>query len=135
MRFRLWQLGYPSTLRLDALDVDVNQDDDTFRLSKINDRDYLLTALVEGEWAPQYAFDLSPQEWIDFMPANYLNSTHPDAIFVQKLLIILHDPPGRKILFGDRLKRVVNGKIDHQVIAPEELASILLEQFGLELNS
>lgn len=71
-------------MALDTLDVDITQDFDTFRLSRSAEGEYLLEAKVEGEWARQYGFDLTPQEWIDFVPANYLNSTHPDAIFVQK---------------------------------------------------
>jgi len=64
-----------------------DRDFDLFKLTKTNEREYLLQARAEGRLGGyQYGFDLSPQEWIDFMPANYLNSTHPDAIFAQKLL-------------------------------------------------
>ncbi|MFA5241981.1 MAG: arylamine N-acetyltransferase [Sulfuricella sp.] len=126
--------GIRAPMRLNLIDVEVKQDFDTFLLSKANDREYLLKALVDGEWANQYAFDLSPQDWIDFVPANYLNSTHPDAVFVQKLLIVLHDRTGRKILFGDMLKTVANGRVENQTIAPEDRASILSNKFGLMLN-
>jgi N-hydroxyarylamine O-acetyltransferase len=51
-----------------------HQDFDTFRLSRSAEGEYLLQAKVAGEWARQYGFDLTPQEWIDFVPANYLNS-------------------------------------------------------------
>lgn len=123
--------GIRAPMRLDLIDVEVRQDFDTFLLAKTNDREYLLKAQVDGEWANQYAFDLSPQEWIDFVPANYLNSTHPDALFVKKLLVVLHDKTGRKILFDDTLKTVVNGKVEKRTIRPEERKSILLEEFGL----
>ena len=123
--------GIRAPMRLDALDVEVRQDFDTFVLSRASDREYLLKARVDGEWANQYAFDLSPQEWIDFVPANYLNSTHPDAVFVQKLLVVLHDPAGRKILFGDTLKTVAHGKAEKRTVAAEEYPSILADTFGL----
>lgn len=126
--------GIRAPMRLDALDVEVRQDFDTFVLSKAGDREYLLKALVDGEWANQYAFDLSPQEWIDFVPANYLNSTHPDAVFVQKLLVVLHDQTGRKILFGDTLKTVAHGKAEKRTVAMEDRAAILAEMFGLTQN-
>jgi len=83
--------GIRAPMQLNLLDVEVKQDFDIFLLSKTNDGEYLLKALVDGVWANQYAFNLCPQDWIDFVPANYLNSTHPDAIFVQKLLVVLHD--------------------------------------------
>lgn len=127
--------GIRAPMQLNLIDVEVKQDFDTFILSKSNDREYLLRALVDGDWSSQYAFDLSPQEWIDFVPANYLNSTHPDAIFVQKLLIILHDHAGRKVLLGDMLKTVENGKVEKQIIAPEDRAYILSTKFGLTLSA
>jgi len=127
--------GIRAPMRLGSLNVQIKQDYDAFMLSKISDREYLLRALVDGEWENQYAFDLSPQEWIDFMPANYLNSTHPDAIFVQKLLIVLHDKAGRKVLLGDMLKTVENGKVDKQTIAADNIAPVLSEMFGLTLNA
>jgi N-hydroxyarylamine O-acetyltransferase len=126
--------GIRAPMRLNAIDVEVKQDFDTFVLSKTSDREYLLKALVDGAWTNQYAFDLSPQEWIDFVPANYLNSTHPDAVFVQKLLIVLHDRVGRTILFGDTLKTVENGTVETQTIAPADRAAIVLEKFGLTLT-
>ena len=126
--------GIRAPMRLNLVDVEAKQDFDTFMLSKTNDQEYLLKALVDGEWANQYGFDLYPQDWIDFVPANYLNSTHPDAIFVQKLVIVLHNQTGRKILVGDMLKTVENGKVEKQTILPEDCAFILSDKFGLTLN-
>lgn len=123
--------GIRSPMRMGELDVEVKQDFDSFMLGKTSGNEYLLKALVEGEWVSQFAFDLSPQEWIDFEPANYLNSTHPDAIFVKKLLVVLHDREGRKILFGDTLKTVKNGQSEQQFIAREHRDLILSSVFGL----
>ncbi|MBS4099426.1 MAG: arylamine N-acetyltransferase [Sulfuricella sp.] len=123
--------GIRAPLRLDH-HGEVAQDHDTYRLSRPNEREYLLQARVDGEWANQYAFDLSYQEWIDFMPANYLNSTHPDAIFVQKLLVVLHNPEGRAILLGNRLKTVTRGVAETREIGKDELPQVLREAFGLE---
>ncbi|MES2934077.1 MAG: arylamine N-acetyltransferase [Pseudomonadota bacterium] len=124
--------GIRAPMRLDALDVEVKQDLDTFMLSKTSERDYLLRALVDGEWGNQYGFDLSPQEWIDFVPANYLNSTHPDAIFVQKLVIVLHNASGRKILVGDTLKIVENGTMEKHEVVPEQRVAVLQTHFDLQ---
>jgi N-hydroxyarylamine O-acetyltransferase len=117
---------------LGLLDAEVRQDSDVFMLSKADNQEYLLKAWVNGEWLNQYGFNLYPQEWIDFGPANYLNSTHPDAIFVQKLLVVLHTPIGRKILFGDSLKRVEHQNVIQQTVLPEQTISILAEEFGLK---
>lgn len=123
--------GIRAPMRLNILDVNVKQDSDTFMLSKTTEHEYLLKALVEGEWANQFAFDLSPQEWIDFTPANYLNSTHPDAIFVKKLLVVLHNPAGRTIYFDNILKTIKNGKVEKLSIAPENRDAILADKFKL----
>jgi len=123
--------GIRAPMRLDLLDAEIKQDFDTFMLSKANQREYLLQALVGGKWADQYAFDLSPQEWVDFAPANYFSSTHPDAIFVQKLVVVLHNLRGRISLSGDTLKTVIEGRVEKQTIRPEEKAAILNSRFGL----
>lgn len=125
--------GIRAPMALDMLDTDLMQDFDTFRLSRDARGDYLLQAKVEGDWADQYAFDLSHQEWIDFVPANYLNSTHPDAIFVQKLLVIQHHPEGRSILLGDMLKTITAGRIQKQPLPKEKIANVLKDLFSLSV--
>lgn len=123
--------GIRAPMRLDLLEVAVKQDSDMFMLSLEHDGEYVLKALVEGEWANQYGFDLSHQDWIDFAPANHLNATHPDAIFVQKLLVILHHPEGRDILLGDVLKTVNRGEVTRTKVASADVERVLAERFRL----
>lgn len=123
--------GIRAPMRLGLLDVDVPQDADMFKLSRSDSGEYLLQAYAGGQWLNQYGFDLSPQEWIDFEPANYMNSTHPGAIFVQKLVVVLHNPQGRDILVGSNLKTVTNGEIEERVLDADELGRILGRKFGL----
>ncbi len=60
------------------------------------------------------------------MPANYLNSTHSESIFVQKLLIILHTGLGRKVLFGDSFKGYSKGALVQEYkMEPDNLKKIL----------
>lgn len=123
--------GIRAPLRLDRPGVAVQQDDDVFMLTREANGEFLLAAQLDGEWVKQYGFDLSPQEWIDFHPANYLNSNHPEAIFVQKTLVVLHRPTGRSILLGDRLKTIEGGRVEVQTIEPDRRAATLAEVFGL----
>ena len=111
--------------------VPVPQDDDTFRLSRPDGGDFLLQARLDGQWVNQYGFDLSPQEWVDFEPANHLNATHPGAIFVQKRVLVRHHPAGRDILLGDQLKTFHHGVVHTRAVPPEELPGVLKERFGL----
>jgi N-hydroxyarylamine O-acetyltransferase len=123
--------GIREPLSLGQLGVPVRQGHDEFKLTKINEREYLFEAKVDGEWKNQYSFDLYEPEWIDFAPANYLNSTHPEAVFVQKHLIIQHTEDGRKVLFGDTLKIISNGQTKTQPVTPDSLKALLLEHFAL----
>jgi N-hydroxyarylamine O-acetyltransferase len=127
--------GIRAPMRLDLLDAEVAQDDDSFMLCKSGAIDYVLKAKVDGEWQNQYGFNLSPQEWIDFMPANYLNSTHPDAIFVQKLLLVIFSETGRSILLDDSLRTVRNGVSERRLVASQERAAVLREVFGLDAGA
>jgi N-hydroxyarylamine O-acetyltransferase len=120
-----------SPMRLDVVDVEVKQDDDIFILKKEKECGYLLKAFVEGLWANQYEFDLSPQEWIDFLPSNYFNSTHPEALFVQKLLVVRHGPKGKSFLFGDTLITIENGSVKKELVPADELDTVLGKTFGL----
>lgn len=124
--------GVRAPIGLRDLNTPITQDFDQFLL-RCTDGEYLLQAWVDGGWANQYAFNLSPQEWIDFAPANYLNSTHPAAIFVQKLLIIQHHPAGRTILLGNVLKKITQETVSSEEIAADNLAAIVQEYFGLAI--
>lgn len=123
--------GIRAPMDLELVDVNIAQDSDTFQLTRDERGEYLLKARVDGEWANQYGFDLSPQEWIDFVPANYLNSTHPDAIFVQKLVVVQHHSSGRSILLGDMLKTITDSRVEKKQLSPTELSEVLLHQFRL----
>lgn len=125
--------GIRAPFPLQNLDTEVQQDHDTFKLTKVNEREYCLQAKIDGKWANQYAFDLHPQEWVDFAPANFMNAKHPDAIFVQKLLIVQHHAEGRTILFGRTLKTIINGETHSEVIPENQLSGLISKTFGLEM--
>ncbi len=123
--------GIRAPLPLSSAGEAVRQDDDWYRLERPNEREYLLQARVDGVWTNQYGFDLWPQHWIDFAPANYLNNRHPDSLFVQKLVVVKQHPDGRSILYGDQLKTVTQGKVTERIISEEERNGVLKEYFGI----
>ncbi len=135
----LMDLGFGSygpraPLPLSELDHTIEQDNEKFRLSKTDTEEYLLQAFIDDEWRPQYSFNLTPQEWIDFVPANYFNANHPDSIFTQKPVVLLHTPQGRVILFGDQLKVIDGERHTTAQVAEEDLDEVLADQFGIELS-
>ena len=123
--------GIRAPMSLADLDRQVPQDMDSFMLSRTDNGEYLLKAWAAGQWQNQYAFDLSPQEWIDFAPANYLNSTHPDAIFVQKRVVVLHGETGRSILVGNALKVVSADSVLETALDEAGAVQALRTRFGL----
>jgi len=123
--------GIRAPIALELLDHEVTQDSDCFKLSANGQGTFLLQAKVEQHWQPQFEFNLSPWEFLDFYPANYMNSTHPDAIFVQKLLVVLHTPTGRHILFGNTLKTITDGVVEKRILSAEQRVDTLKSVFGL----
>ncbi|MGQ5522728.1 arylamine N-acetyltransferase family protein [Chitinimonas sp. PSY-7] len=132
----LFDLGFGSTgirapISLDTLNTEIQQDFDTYMLSKVDERVYLLRARIEDEWLDQYSFDLSHHEWVDFAPANHFNSTHPDSLFVKQLLVVQHNESGRTILVGDMLKTVIGSTVTKQTVDSSAYKASLKDRFNL----
>jgi N-hydroxyarylamine O-acetyltransferase len=123
--------GIREPISLAWLDREITQDYDTFRLTMVSDRDYLLQSLVDGEWKKLYEFNLCPQEWVDFEPANWLNATHPESIFVQGLIVAMQHPTGKAVLSGDRFRYVSEGRVEERFVKPDEVAELLRQRFLL----
>jgi N-hydroxyarylamine O-acetyltransferase len=124
--------GMRAPIALADVNITQQQDWDSFRLAMPDAGQYILQAYLDNQWVNQFGFDLYPADWIDFMPANYLNSTHPDTIFVQKLLLIRQTDTGRNVLIGHELKRTERGVTSVQTLEPDELAKAITEVFGLK---
>ena len=122
--------GIRAPLDLAVLDTPIQQDGDTFMLIQ-QGSDWVLKAWVEGQWVNQYGFNHCPVEWIDFAPANWLNSTHPQAIFTQKYLVVRFTEQGRLILFADTFKVVENQQVTQTTVQAHEYEAILAREFGL----
>ncbi|MDB5117374.1 MAG: N-acetyltransferase [Mucilaginibacter sp.] len=88
--------GIRAPVKLSQLESVSKQGSETFSLMKTADNEYILKSLNNNEWRPLYSFNLHPQRWIDFKPANYFNPTHADSLFVQNLLVVLQNPLGKK---------------------------------------
>jgi len=123
--------GLRAPMRLSLLNTEVNQDGELFMLSLNDEQEYVLKSFVHNHWEEQYAFNLARYSWVDFIPANHYNSTHPNSLFVQKLIVVICTPNGRKILFGNALKIIHNGQEGKRFLTQENRASILREEFGL----
>ena len=118
-------------LKLSQIETEIQQGFDTFTLVKTEDDDYLLQILVGKEWSNLYSFDLTPQRWIDFKPANHYNYSHPDSFFTQNLIVVLQNPFGKKILFKNAIKSVTNGDTEIIPFEDHQLNNLLKTEFNL----
>ncbi len=123
--------GIREPVNMNDLDREIMQDFDTFRLSKSPEGNYLLQSIADGVSKNLYEFNLAPQEWVDFEPANYLNSTHPDSIFMKSLLVVLQTPSGKEVLIGNRFKSVSEGRLMELTVDREEIPAFLQRKFSL----
>ncbi|NTU68186.1 MAG: arylamine N-acetyltransferase [Chlorobiaceae bacterium] len=126
--------GIREPINLAWLDHGIRQDDDLFRLTTVAGWDYLLQAFTDGAWKNLYEFDLNPQEWVDFEPANFMNSTHPDSIFVRNLMVVLQNETGKEVLTSLYHKSVSEGRSVETKILREQIPALLRERFGLEIT-
>jgi N-hydroxyarylamine O-acetyltransferase len=122
--------GIRLPMDLSQTNQEIVQDGQTYKLEK-KGSDFNLYSLVQGTWLPQYSFKKQAYEYIEFAPANYMNSTHPDSIFVKAPLIILFNPEGKKVLTGSTIKSYSNGQMSEKVFSKEEYAAILKAEFNL----
>ncbi|MBU1436408.1 MAG: arylamine N-acetyltransferase [Gammaproteobacteria bacterium] len=125
--------GMRAPIALSQVNLPQPQDYDCFRLISPVAGEYVLQAQLDQAWVSQFGFDLYPADWIDFMPANYLNSTHPDTIFVQKYLVIQQHAEGRTVLVGDELKNWQQGVVTVTPVAAADRPTVLKQQFNLDL--
>lgn len=124
--------GLRAPIELNQLGQLIKQDNESFMLDKNERGEIFLKAWVKGEWANQFGFDLQPTEMIDFMLANYYNSTHPDAVFVQRYLVMQQRPDGRTLLSGNQLKQLCGDQETVTEIAADQLDDVLWREFKLQ---
>ncbi|MET3105922.1 N-hydroxyarylamine O-acetyltransferase [Oxalobacteraceae bacterium GrIS 1.18] len=123
--------GIRAPMRVNVFDTPVSHDGELCMITRDGADEFLLQTKVHDDWEALYVFDLTPQNWEDFAPANLYNSTDRDSFFVRKLLVVICTPNGRKILLGNALKIISNGKTEKRLLAPEQRAVVLREEFGL----
>ncbi|AMR81348.1 arylamine N-acetyltransferase family protein [Cupriavidus nantongensis] len=97
---------------------------------------YDLQARGDAGWIPVYRFDLTPQPPIDFVARNWYVSTHPDSVFLQRLMAARTDGGTRVTLAnGELAERAPDGSV-HRTHLPhaEAVVQALSERFGIVLD-
>lgn len=124
--------GIREPINLEWLDRQIVQECDTFRLTMVSERDYRLQSMADGEWKALYEFNLCPHELVDFEPANWLNATHPDSIFVQSMIVVLQHESGKTVLNGERFRTISGGRVEERSLGENEIEELLWTRFGLD---
>jgi N-hydroxyarylamine O-acetyltransferase len=86
-----------------------------------------------GQWSDVYAFRLEEPAPLDFEMGNLFSCTHPQARFLNCLVVTLVRPDRRVIVFNRELIwRHRDGRVESRTIeSPEDLLQILGEHYGL----
>ncbi len=112
----------------------------TYRLRR-DGGDTVLDQQVEAEdggepqWASVYSLSPEPQTPVDYEPANWFSSTHPNSIFRHNL-ICARSPEGLRLnLLNNRLTiRPVGGAPERRMLDAGGLERSLIEDFGLPVE-
>lgn len=95
-----------------------------------------LQARGEAGWIPIYRFDLTPQLPIDFVARNWYVSTHPDSVFLQRLMAARTDGGTRLTLAnGELAERAPDGSVRRTHLRhADAVVQVLSDRFGLLLD-
>ncbi|CCH29042.1 arylamine N-acetyltransferase [Actinosynnema sp. NPDC047251] len=120
----------PLPLLQDAFE---QQGDWAFRLD-LDDALWTLSSYQGGEWLALYDFTEDPRTRADFEILSYYLSTHPSSAFVGRLLVQRTDEHARYAIADHRLTVATPAEGSRKrVLTPEERATVLRDDFGLEL--
>lgn len=88
------------------------------------------------DWIKLYRFDLSPQAWIDYAARNWYVCTHPDSIFLHRLMAARTDGEVRlTITNGELTERDADGASRHvRLETPAQIVDTLRGRIGVRLD-
>ena len=122
-------------LRLDARQAQV-QGRRAYRI--LPDGEYLILSRREGEgdWEPQYRFNLEPHEYADYAAMCRYHQTSPESHFTRNRVCSRATERGRVTLSGLRLITTTDegAREERSLAGDEEYAAALREHFGIVMN-
>jgi len=120
------------------LDSDKPQDqgDVTYRIIQPDLGRYLLQIKETDGWFTLYSFDDGMYTEADCLCGHHYSSTHPDAAFVNNLVVSLKSYDDVRLLKNNEFHRVQGRKTAiTDVLSKDHLGTILAQEFGIELTS
>ena len=100
-----------------------------------HDGGYQLEVQLQTEWKPVYVFDLQPQQYVDYLMANWFVSTHPASRFVQSLMVARPAGTRRQSLLDAEFgRRELDGTVERRRLGSVgELRLTLASVFGIDV--
>lgn len=109
---------------------------ESFRLLSEDKHRYSFQAYSDEAWHEIYTFTLESYLPVDYVPANYFTSTHPESRFVQQAFCTRANPRGRVTLVGAELKIQEDGSLRTMTIPDlPTYYNVLKTYFDLELDA
>jgi N-hydroxyarylamine O-acetyltransferase len=107
---------------------------ETYRLLKQGD-EWLLQALLAGEWRDLYRFDLAQHFPVDYEVGNWYTSTHPDSHFTKELALSRADTGRRYMLRNNQFAvRHVDAPTERRILGSrDEIKEVISSIFHLQL--
>jgi N-hydroxyarylamine O-acetyltransferase len=113
-----------------------NQGDAIYRIIQPDPKCYLLQKKEIDGWFTLYSFDNGIYTEADCLCGHHYSSTHPDAVFVNNLVVSLKSYDDIRFLRNGEFHRAGGGKNTiTKISSKENLSEILIEEFGLSLAS
>jgi N-hydroxyarylamine O-acetyltransferase len=135
---QLWlaDVGFGDSF-IEPLSLDLNaehrQRDGRYRIvSDDNERFILERAKEDGEWRPEYRFNLQPYQYPDYAEMCRYHQTSPESHFTRQRICSRRTPQGRISLSDMRFIVTENGlRTERSLESEKEYAEILRDQFGI----
>lgn len=114
--------------------IETRQGGWTYRLRREGSDSWVLQCLECPTSVDQYAFDLTPHLPVDYEPANFYTSSHPESRFV---LAVTAQRVGRDVRYALRNRELITswaeGSHAETIETNEQLLEVLAERFGIQL--
>jgi N-hydroxyarylamine O-acetyltransferase len=105
-----------------------------YRIDLLNDHYLLIQQENDGDWKPEYRFNLTAYEYTDYEAMCRYHQTSPQSHFTRARICTRTTPAGRITLSGLRFIATTGGEREERTLADESAYQLLLrDQFGIEM--
>lgn len=123
--------SFREPLLLDEREPQAQGNGEAFRIEEADNYLVMSRRSANGEWQPQYRFNLESYGYPDYQEMCLFHQTSPQSHFTQKRICSLATVEGRISLSDLQLITTRNGGRETAEIAEDQYAKVLREKFGV----